>query len=98
VLRILLTRCVRFFCLSAYSTNIPTEQNSLSGNSEEICFTFLSELLIYLRTFRSSKIDQNIDVKYHLTVLCTALLRSFDFEFIARSSTTPMYSDFHATT
>jgi len=28
-----------------------------------------------------------MDVKHHLTVLCTALLRSFDFEFIARSTT-----------
>lgn len=53
-------------------------------------FTFLSEFLIYLRRFWLSKINRDVDAKCHLTVLCTALLRIFDFEFIARSSTTQM--------
>ena len=66
---------MRFVCLSAYSVIISTEQNSLSGNSDEIYFIFLSEFLIYLHRFRSSKINRAVDVKHHLT----ALLRSFDF-------------------
>jgi hypothetical protein len=51
-----------------------------------MCFIFVSEFLICLDRLQSSKFNRGMDFKYQLTVLCTALLRCFAVESIARSS------------